>query len=153
MARHGGDMRVPYKAWIVVGDGEKALFLENRGDPDHPDFHVLRTLSQENPSTREQGADRPGRFNDGPSVQRSAVDDTDWHRIEKDRFAREIADLLYAAAHRGDFDNLVVVAPPHVLGELRHALHTEVTDRLVGTLDKTLTNHPIDAIEDLLGRD
>lgn len=146
-------MRIPYKAWIVVGDGERALFMENRGNPDHPDFHVLRTMSHENPPTSEQGTDRPGRYNDGPNAHRSAVEETDWHQIEKDRFAHEIADRLYKAAHRGDYDNLVIVAPPRVLGELRSAIHEEVSDRLVGTVDKTLTGHPIAEIEDLLTRD
>jgi len=146
-------MRIPHKAWIVVGDGERALFMENRGDPDHPDFHVLRTMEHENPPTRDQGTDQPGRYNDGPNVHRSAVEETDWHQIEKDRFAHEIAERLYKAAHRGDYDSLVIVAPPRVLGELRSTIHVEVADRIVGTVDKTLTGHPIDKIENLLTRD
>ncbi len=58
---------------IVLADGEKALFLVNDGDEDFPNFNVVRKEIQDNPPTREQGTDSPGRFNDGPQVQRSAA--------------------------------------------------------------------------------
>ena len=142
--------RLKHGIWVVVADGEKALFLRNEGDAVYPNLEVVREIREENPPTREHGTDRPGRFNDGPSVHRSAVADTDWHRMEKQRFADEIADRLYKFAHRGDFDELVLVAPPLVLGEMRQKLHKEVTDRLAGEVPKTLTNHPIPEIEKLL---
>ncbi len=141
-------MREPaHDTWILIADGEKALFLRNEGDAEFPKFEVERIEEQENPSTREQGADRPGRFNDGPNAQRSAVQDTDWHVLEKERFAKDMADILYRMVHRGRFDRLILAASPRVLGELRQDLHQEVTDRVVGEIPKTLTNHPIDEIE------
>lgn len=136
--------------WLVVADGEKALFLQNEGDATYPNFQLVREIGQENPPTREQGTDRPGRFNDGPSAHRSAVADTDWHKVGKVRFADEIAERLYEMAHRGDFKEIVLIAPPLVLGELRKKLHQEVSDRIVGEIPKTLTNHAVFDIEKLL---
>ena len=136
--------------WLMVADGEKALFLKNEGDTTYPNFQVVREIEQSNPPTREQGSDRPGRFNDGPSAHRSAVADTDWHKVGKVRFADEIADRLYTMAHRGDFKEILLIAPPLVLGELRKKLHQEVTDRIVGEIPKTLTNHAVFDIEKLL---
>ncbi len=136
--------------WLMVADGEKALFLKNEGDTTHPNFQVVREIEQSNPPTREQGSDRPGRFNDGPSAHRSAVADTDWHKVGKLRFADEIAERLYTMAHRGDFKEILLIAPPLVLGELRKKLHQEVTDRIVGEIPKTLTNHAVFGIEKLL---
>ena len=75
------------------------------------------------------------------------MEETDWHRIEKERFAAEIAERLYKLAHRGAFKKLIVVAPPTVLGDMRKELHKEVRDRIVAEVPKTLTNHPIDEIE------
>jgi len=141
------DVKLKHGIWVMVADGEKALFLENKGDGLYPHLQVIRELSEENPPTREQGSDRPGRFNDGPSPHRSAVADTDWHRLAKTRFAEGIAEKLYKAAHRGDFDEIVLVAPPLVLGEMRKKLHKEVSDRVVGELAKTLTNHSVPEIE------
>ncbi|HBS99224.1 MAG TPA: Host attachment protein [Citreicella sp.] len=136
--------------WVLVADGEKALFLRNDLDAENPDLNVVRIEQQENPSDREQSANRPGRVADNGPGQKSALDDTDWHQLAKDRFADDLADILYKQAHKGAFDRIVLVAPPATLGELRSKLHKEVQDKLVAEIDKTLTNHPIDKIERLL---
>jgi protein required for attachment to host cells len=107
-------------------------------------------MEQENPPTREQGVDRPGRHSDGPSAHNSAYEETDWQRLGKERFADEIAERLYKMAHRGDFKQIVLIAPPLVLGELRKKLHREVAEKIVGEIPKTLTNHPVYDIEKLL---
>ena len=146
--------------WVLVADGEKALFLVNDGDAEYPVLNVRRKEEHENPSTREQGADRPGRFSDGPEfagvagaeghAQRSGVQQTDWHRLEEERFADELAEMLYKRAHAGEFRRIVLVAAPNVLGDLRNKLHQEVRDRVVGEVPKTLTNHPVEEIEKVL---
>ena len=136
--------------WVLIADGEKALFLENRTDGEDPFFEVFREEEQDNPPTREQAANRPGRMSDGPSGHRSALDDTDWHQLAKDRFAQDLADILYKKAHAGAFDSLVIVAAPKVLGELRDELHQVVTDKVIGEVAKTLTNHPIDEMEKIV---
>lgn len=145
-----GDFRLNHDMWVLVADGEKALFLRNEGDTKYPNLEVVRQMNGDNPPTREQGTDRPGRLSDGPSVHRSAVADTDWHRIEKERFAQEIADRLYKMAHRGDFDQIVLVAPPAVLGEIRKEMHKEVEAKVSGEVAKTLTNHTVDEIERII---
>lgn len=145
--------RLARGTWVVVADGEKALFLVNEGSASEPNLVVERTLANPNPSTREQGSDRPGRYNDGPNVHRSAVEDTDWHRLGKERFAGDLAEILYKAAHAGGYDKLIVVAPPKTLGDLRKHLHAEVVDRLVDEIHKDLTNHTVDDIEAALTRD
>jgi protein required for attachment to host cells len=139
--------------WVLIADGEKALFLENRTDGEDPFFEVIREEEQDNPPTREQAANRPGRNNDGPGDHRSALDDTDWHQLAKDRFAHELADILYRQAHKGRFDKIVLVAPAKTLGELRQQLHKEVADKVVGEVPKTLTNHPLDEIEKIVAGD
>ncbi len=144
------DVRLKHGLWILVADGEKALFLKNDGDARSPDLNVVREVRDDNPATREQGTDRPGRFSDGPGTHKSAVADTDWHRLGKERFADEIAERLYTMAHRGDFEQIVLIAPPLVLGEMRRKLHKEVTDRILAEVPKTLTNHPVPEIERIL---
>lgn len=139
-----------HDVWVLVADGEKGLILRNEGDKEYPNLEVVREMHEENPPTREQGTDRPGRLNDGPSVHRSAVAETDWHRVAKERFAEEMAARLYKMAHRGDFEKIVLVAPPLVLGELRKQLHKEVEQRVTAEVPKTLTNHPVYEIEKIL---
>ena len=136
--------------WVLIADGEKALFLRNDLDAQDPNLNVVRIKQQDNPSDREQSANRPGRKADTGVGQRSAMEDTDWHELAKERFADELADILYEQAHKGAFSRIVLVAPPATLGELRAKMHKEVSDKVVAEIDKTMTNHPIDEIEKLL---
>jgi protein required for attachment to host cells len=142
--------RVSHNSLILIGDGQRALFLRNRGNAQRPDLVVERILEQDNPATREQGADRPGRSIAGPGVARSAMEEVDWHDITKERFAIEIAEALYRYAHANHFNELVVIAPPRILGNLRKAFHAEVADRVTAEIPKVLTSHPISEIEKLL---
>lgn len=136
--------------WVLVADGQKALFLRNDMDAQDPMLTVIRIEEQENPADREQGTDRPGRMADGGPGQRSALAETDFHQLAKERFADDLAEILYKQAHKGRYDALVIAAPPQVLGELRAKMHKEVASKVVAELDKTLTNHPIDKIETLI---
>ena len=136
---------------ILIADGEKALFLRNEGDEKYLNLNVEQKKKQDNPPTRDQAANRRGRMSDGNGTgHRSAVDDTDWHELAKDRFASDLSDLLYKRAHKGDFDRLVIIADPATLGEIRSNLHKEVGDKVIGEIDKDLTNHPLDEIEKML---
>ncbi len=145
-------IRLKHGTWVLVADGEKALYLRNNGDVEYPDLNVVGGVQERNPPTHEQGRDRPGRM-DAPSTPRSAFDDTDWHRVSKERFADEIAGQLYAMAHRKEFEHIVLVAPPVVIGELRKKLHKEVDARVVAEVPKTLTNHSVADIEKILKED
>ena len=144
------DFQLDNKVWVLVADGEKALFFENTGTRKTPVFKVVREMEQENPATRDQGTDSPGRRSDNGPGQRSAMEETDWHRLAEERFAKDAADLLYRYAHKNRFKQIVLCAAPRVLGELRKELHSEVADRVLGEVPKTLTNHPVDQIEKIL---
>ncbi|MDQ2093865.1 host attachment family protein [Rhodalgimonas zhirmunskyi] len=135
---------------IVVADGEKVLFLRNLTDHQNPNFEVTGKEEQDNPPDRAQGTDKPGRMPDTGHSQRSGLDETDWHELAKERFAADLADMLYERAHKGEFERLVLVASPPVLGELRDKMHKEVSDRVVAEIPKTLTNHPVNEIEKLV---
>lgn len=141
---------IPNNGWVLIADGEKALFMRNLTDETDPNFEIVRQERQDNPKDIDQSANRPGRKQDTGVGQVSAMDDTDWHELAKERFADELAELMYKQAHKHKFDAIYVVAPPKILGELRKKLHKEVADKVIGELPKTLTNHPLDEIEEML---
>ena len=100
------NIKLRHGMWVLVADGEKALFLRNQGDAQYPNLEVVRELHEENPPTREQGTDRPGRFNDGPTVHRSAVADMDRQglarpRDDHDQGGREVPRTQPATLRRG----------------------------------------------------
>lgn len=144
-------MRLANGSWVVVADGEKFLIFRNNGDESFLDLRVLREAEIENPPSRDQGSDRPGRRHGAAPGVRGAVADTDWHRLEKARFARTLAERLDAWAEAGRFDALVLVAEPRTLGALRPRIGPGVRARLTGELAKDLTGMPVDEIERALG--
>jgi protein required for attachment to host cells len=138
---------IDHDAWVMVGDGQKALFFRNEGDSTYPNLEIVEVLHHGNPSTSQQGSDRPGRTHSSVGTARSAMQETNWHKLEKHRFAKDIADALYSAAHSGRYDKLVIAAPPMIMGDLRKAMHKEVSDKIVAEVSKDLTNMPAHEIE------
>lgn len=143
-------VKIPHDAWVLVADGEKAMVFRNEGDERYPNLKVEQRFDQVLHTSRELGADRPGRVHESMGQRRSAVEGTDWHRLEKVGFAKTIAKALYEAAHIKAFDALVVVAPPLSLHSLREAFHEEVRSRIIAEVNKTLTHHPVYEIEGIL---
>ena len=141
---------IPHDAWVVVADGEKALFMRNEGDDEHIYLDVFREEEIDNPPNREQAANRRGRQSDSTSNRRYAYEDTDWKQLGKDRFAKDLADILYKRAHANKFDKLVIAADPSTLGNLRKELHQAVEQRILYEVPKDLTNHPLDEMEKVL---
>jgi protein required for attachment to host cells len=92
-----------------------------------------------NPRTREQGTDQPGRKHGSDGVSRSAVEQTDWHQQQEQRFAAQLAEVLYKLGHAGKFQQLVVVAPPRMLGDLRAKFHPAVSGAVIAELPRDLT--------------
>lgn len=144
---HG--LALNHDAWVVVLDGRKALFLRNEGDEKFPNLQTMETHEQENPPTREQGAGQPGRSSDALG-NRSAMEETDLQTLGEERFGISIMERLYEAAHKGKYQELVLVAPPRLMGVLRKNLHKIVRERIVAEVDKDLTGHPVNEIEKLL---
>jgi len=139
---------IPHDALVFVGDGRKALFLRNAGDATLPNLAVERVFTDEDPPTHEQGTDRPGRaFKRAGTNLRSAVETTDWHELEKERFTASVAAAMERLVRAEKVKKIIIVAPPRTLAELRHAFHADVKNRIIAEIDKDLTKHPIWEIE------
>jgi protein required for attachment to host cells len=168
-------MRVPHNAFVVVADGRKMLLLRNEGDDQHLNLQVERKEVQENPKDSDQKSDAAGRASstqsgaNAPAVaqggsmhavgggaqfapSRGSMEETDYHQLEEDRFAAEVADMLKSQALSNAFETLIIAAPPRTLGELRKHYHKEVEARIAGELDKDLTGHTVPQIEEALLR-
>ena len=139
---------VPHNALVFVGDGQKALFLRNAGDVKFPDLIVERVFAEQNSPTHEQGTDRPGRgFKRAAANRRSSMEETDWHELEKHRFAEHVASAMERLVRSDDVKAVIIVAPPRTLADLRHAFHSDVKSRITAEIDKDLTKHAIADIE------
>lgn len=146
------ELRIPSATLVVVADGHKALFLRNRGTAQIPDLVVEDTMQQDNPPDREQTSDRPGRRAAAPTQPsvRSAIEQTDRHDLEESRFSAKVAERLYRDPPTGGFEHLILVASPTALGQLRRHLHDSVSQRVLGEVPKTLTQHAVADIQKVL---
>jgi protein required for attachment to host cells len=143
------DLKIPHDALVFVGDGRRALFLRNHGDEKFPNLRTERVFIDENPPSHEQGTDRPGRISKGSRTGggRSTVEPTDWHEFEEHHFVRVVAAAMEGLIRASKVKELIVVAPPRTLAELRLAFHPDVKSCIVAEVNKDLTKHPIIEIE------
>jgi protein required for attachment to host cells len=139
--------------YILVADGARARLYVNQGvgkglqpvsgathkaDLHHHDRDIL--------------SDKPGRAYNSVGQGRSAMEpQTEWHRFEKHKFAREMAKVLDAAAANKAFDRLVLVAPPATLGDLRMELGEATRKMVTAELAKDLTRHAEQELPQHLG--
>ena len=141
-------LKIPHDAFVLVGDGRKALFLRNEGDEKYPNLKTERVFEDVNPLTHEQGSERPGRVSKAfGSGRRSTVEPVDWHNIEEERFARKVAAAMEEIVRTRKVPALVVVAPPRTLADLRGAFHPDIRGRIIAEINRDLTKHPIGDIE------
>ena len=130
------------KLWYVIADGGRARFVERDEDG------AFRTLSsfvstELHTSAHELGRDRPARVKESASPARSAVEPRrDLHEAAKEDFSRTVADTLAGDLKDGKFDELVLVAPPGVIAELKGSLSKPTAKIVVGVLLKDLTKVP-----------
>ncbi|NLH80387.1 MAG: host attachment protein [Phyllobacteriaceae bacterium] len=143
-------MKIANGTWILVGDGRRAMVLRNDGLAEMPNLRCISARETENPATREQGSDAPGRAFASVGSMRSTVETTDWHDQEERRFAATVAADLNVAAREGRYQHLIVVAPPRILAELRQDLSGEARACVCAEIDKDLTRHTIADIETIL---
>lgn len=134
--------------WVIIADGEKALVMENITDAQDPNLVVVSVEEQD--SVTAKPTDRAGRRSDIGPNQKSAVEEDTWRAHAKSLFVQDVANLLNRKGLKGAYKRLVLVASPHVLGLLRRRLHSKVLAKVVAEVDKTLTNHPLHKVEQIL---
>ena len=132
-------MKVPQNAHVVVANGEKFLLLKNTGQPFEPKLERIA-----NPDLLLTNFSAGIRHQD-PAGQRSGSTD-----IDELAHGAAIAEWLNNKALKNDLGDVVVIADPRTLGQIRQHYHTKTEKQVVGELDKDLTNVPIPDIEKAL---
>ncbi len=145
-------LKVHHGAWVMIGDGKKALLLQNEGDAEILNLRRRDVREQDNPATHLQGTDAPGRGASPSGISHGSMGESDWHQLEENRFAASLAADINKAAGTDAFKEIVVVAPPKCLAEIRKDLSAEAQRRVVAEIAKDYTHHPIPEIEKLLAQ-
>ena len=133
--------------WVIVCDGRKALVLENAGDEKFLNLKTREVFDHPDEKTSDLGTGAPGRSFSSVGHGRSAVEQTDFHTQEEERFLQKLAAHLDTEVKAGHVKSLVIVAPPRALGVLRPAYTHDVRKALTTEIDKDLVSMPVHEIE------
>ncbi|MBB5751303.1 host attachment protein [Prosthecomicrobium pneumaticum] len=115
-------VRIPWKSWVVVCDGAKALAFRNEGDSELVNLWPVDVMLQPNLPARALGTDRPGRSFQSHGAARSALADVDRHEEAEEAFLAAVAEAVDKAVAEHSVRDLILVAPPRALGVLRKHL-------------------------------
>jgi len=130
--------------WILVSDASRARVYENEGGGGEFKDVLGRDFIHDNRPSRGIASDKPGRSFDSSGQGRHSMEQAnDPHSFERFVFARELAQMLEEHRKEQDFDQLVIVAPPKMLGDLRAAFTRGVEALIAGEINKDLTKVPI----------
>ena len=137
--------------WILVADGARARVLssDGRGDRLESVLDEEMTGMALGHRTRDLVSDQPGMTKDrmGQGMRRNDPP-TEPQRYAKLEFARDVARMLADALNRGEYDRLVICAPPKALGDLRQELSKIVQGRVVGEVNKDLVKSSDDEVRE-----
>ncbi|MCY1746313.1 MULTISPECIES: host attachment protein [Ensifer] len=139
--------KIPHDCWILACDGGRALVIRNGGNFEHPNLVVKDSIVNLEAPTRMLGSDREGRVYQSVGGSRSKVEQTDLHEQAEERFITSIASKMSALARDENIKNLVLVAPPRVLGQLRRQLDLRARSVVSAELAKDLVKLEVADIE------
>ena len=129
-------MKLPHKAQVAIVDGENFTLMRNAGQPFEPKLEGAQRPDLE---TTNYSA---GIKNRDDESQRSGSTD-----LEELAHGAAAAEWLNAKVIANEIDDLLVIADPKTLGEMRRHYHGELEKRLVGEIAKTMTGEPTARIE------
>ena len=134
----------PIVTWVVLADARNASVVVNSGQG--KGLAVLEDKAwSAKPAIGFSSEPGVGHSSAGPGI--SAVDQGDPQEYADQVFAKEIARDLEVSLARKDFDRLVMVSGPHMLGVMRKALTPPVRGVIVGEISKDLSNVPLDSLQ------
>jgi protein required for attachment to host cells len=130
-------MKLPKGAVVAVADGEKLNLFRNAGDEGE-----LKLVAM---------AYEPIEAEAGTSTGRQASDaNPDHGQANEDQFSAGVVEHLNQQALTNKIDNVVIIAAPRALGEMRKHYHKALSAIISGEIDKDLTGHPLADVEKAL---
>jgi protein required for attachment to host cells len=131
------DKKIP-RIWIIIADKHIAKIFRKNGE--HLEFlgDALPEPVHDDPTNKSVGRVISS---SGGSVHHKYEPHMNASQQESLSFAHALAGWLEKAAQEDAFDRMVLVAPPHILGDLRKTMDKEVHTRIVAEVNKELTKH------------
>jgi len=124
---------------VLVADNSRAR-LFTIDSPSSP-LHEIESMveSEGRLHDRDITSDLPGKMHNGVGSGHAYESKISPKQQRSINFAKRIADYLDTARKANKLYNILIVATPELLGELRKQLSSETANRVVFELDKDLT--------------
>jgi len=134
-------MKLPHNAHVAVLDGATCTLYRNAGRLFEPKLVEIEcpVLEPTNYSAGVRDGDQIGRM----------LGRTDLKELAHSAAA---AEWLNVRAVAGTIDELLIIADPKTLGEMRLHYHGELSKRIVGEIAKTLTGETTKKIETIIAK-
>jgi protein required for attachment to host cells len=129
-------MRCPQNTLVALANGKRFLLMRNTGQAFEPKLEKVQELDLELTNFSA------GVRHQDPAGERSSSTD-----INELAHGAAIAEWLNDRALKGRLSDIVIVADPKTLGQIRQHCHEETEKKILGDIAKDLTNQPMDAIE------
>jgi protein required for attachment to host cells len=134
-------MKVPHNAHVAIVDGERFRLMRNTGPIFEPKLEAVAE-----PSFRMPVPGAESRSDDRGTLT-TAGSETDLREVAH---GAAVVEWLNAKALDGEIEQLLVVADPRTLGEMRPHYHKALKDKIVGEIAKELTWESPQAIAETL---
>ncbi|MEO6800874.1 MAG: host attachment protein [Rhodanobacter sp.] len=128
--------KIPTGTWVMVADGAEARLFHNVGSTAKLSLKQVKLLKPRD------------LLDEGPSGRRPP--ESDEQATDEATFAKQLAQLLNAAALKNEYEHLVLMADPQTLGQIRPQLHKQTVRRILMEVAKTFTNAPVGDIQDAM---
>ncbi len=129
-------MRCPQNTLVALANGKRFLLMRNAGKAFEPKLEKVEELdlllTNFSAGVRHQD----------PAGERSSSTD-----INELAHGAAIAEWLNDRALKGQLTEIVIVADPKTLGQIRQHCHEETEKKIIGEIAKDLTNQPMNAVE------
>lgn len=129
-------MKLRNNAHVALVDGERFVVMRNAGQAFEPKLEQAAR-----PELDATNFSAGVRHQDSASQQTGATD------LNELAHGAAAAQWLNEKAIAGEIEELLVIADPKTLGEMRRHYHGELEKRLVGEIAKTMTGEPTTRIE------
>lgn len=127
-------MILPKGTTVAVADGEKLNLFRNTGDGAD-----LKLVAVSYGDIASDSGTSTGR--------QSSAANPDHGQAGEDQFSAGIVQHLNQQALAGKIENVVVIAAPRALGEMRKHYHKALSAILLGEIAKDLTGHSVADVE------
>lgn len=132
-------MKLPHNAHVVIVDGENFTLMRNGGQPFEPKLEIV-----DKPELVATNFSAGARHHDAIGQRLGRID------FDELAHGAAAAEWLNEQAIAGTIEQVLIIADPKTLGEMRRHYHVELQRRIVGEIDKTLTGEPTARIEQII---